>query len=78
MLAIDTDNSSPEILKRFVAQHDLQQRMLVNGNGVANEKYYAPRFPTKYWVDRSGTIVARHYGAQTVEDIEAQLKSLLK
>lgn len=42
------------------------------------ERFFVRGFPTKYWIDKSGKIVRRHYGGEPPEEIERMARSLLQ
>lgn len=78
MLAVNSDNDSRERIEPFIRDKKLAQPILMNGNGVATRLYHARSFPTMYWIDRSGKIVARETGFRSEKEMEGRLQRLLR
>lgn len=77
VLGINADNDSRTRIKEFVEENDLQQRMLLRGDGVGFQQYHLKRLPTVYFIDSSGDVVARDAGYQSYDQLEKSLKKAL-
>ena len=77
MLAINADNDSRTRIREFVQEKNLQQRMLVRGDGVGFQQYHLKRLPTVYFIDRKGNVVSREAGYQSYDQLEKSLKKAL-
>lgn len=78
VLGINIDNDSPERIKKFVAAENLEYRMLLRGDRVGFRDYHCRAFPTLYWIDREGTIVARDYGLLSPSTLEERATTILR
>ncbi len=78
VLAVNADNNSPKNLNEFVNKNNLTHRILLRGAGVAMETYSAKAYPTTYWINRSGKLVAREYGYHSPAKLERTAQKLLK
>ncbi len=78
VLGVNSDNNSKANLERFVKEANLTHAILLNGSGVAMQVYSARAYPTTYWIDRSGKLVAREYGYHGPEKLERTARRLLK
>ena len=78
VLAVNADHDSNRRLKEFAVDENLSHKILVQGHEVAFETYSCRAFPTQYWIDRSGKLVARDYGYENYREMEATAKKLLK
>ena len=78
VLGVNADNNSKENLNRFIQEKKLTHAILLNGSGVAMQAYSARAYPTTYWIDRSGKLVAREYGYHGPEKLERTAQKLLK
>jgi len=78
VLAINADNDGRGRIREFVAENDLQQRMLLRGDGVGFQQYHLKRLPTVYFIDRKGDVVSRAPGYQSYEQLEDSLQKALR
>ncbi len=77
VLGINIDNDSAERIGKFRADKGLEYTMLQKGNEVAMRAYFCRAFPTLYWIDEKGTIMARDYGFQTPDRLEERARALM-
>ena len=61
VLAVNAWNDDPAIVKRFVKRGKLKQRVLLEGEAVA-QAYGALSVPMTLWIDRSGVVVDAESG----------------
>jgi hypothetical protein len=78
VLAVNAWDEEKEILKQFVEQNKLNQRILLNG-GETSDHYGIPNrsIPTVLWIDRSGVVVDIDFGASDVKTLENNTKKLV-
>lgn len=78
VLAINAWDEDGEILKQYVQQNKLSQRVLLNG-GETSDRYGVPSrsVPTVLWIDRSGVIVDIDLGSGDVKMLEKNTKKLV-
>lgn len=77
-MAINADNDGRTRIREFVQENELQQRMLIRGDGVGFQQYHLKRLPTVYFIDRKGNVVGRDAGYQSYEQLEKSLQKALK
>ena len=77
VLAINADNDGRGRIREFVAENDLQQRMLLRGDGVGFQQYHLKAMPSVYFIDRSGKVVDREVGFRNQSQIEKTLEKVL-
>ncbi len=67
-----------EILKQYVEQNRLNQRVLLNG-GETSDRYGIPSrsVPTVLWIDRSGVVVDVDPGSGDVRALASKTKKLI-
>ncbi len=78
VLAVNAWDEEKEILKQYVEQNKLHQRVLLNG-GETCDRYGIPgrSIPTVLWIDRSGVVVDIDRGASDVKTLENNTKKLV-
>ncbi len=76
VLAVNAWDEDKDILKQYVEQNKLNQRVLLNGGEVC-DRYGIPdrSVPIVFWVDRSGLVVDVDSG--NVETLEGNTKKLV-
>ncbi len=52
--------------------------VVVHGNGAVGEEYGIGEFPTSYFIDARGTIVAATVGLHSENEIEANIEAALR
>ena len=78
VLGVNIDNDKPDRIRRFMDSKGLSYRMLVRGDGVAMRDYHCRAFPTLYWIDKNGTVMARDYGPQGRKRLEDRARTLIE
>ena len=78
VLAVNAWDEDKEILKQYVEQNKLNQRVLLNG-GETSDRYGIPSrsVPTVLWIDRSGVVVDVDAGSGNVTTLEINTKRLV-
>ncbi len=78
VLAVNAWDEDKEILKQYVEQNKLNQRVLLNG-GETSDLYGIPSrsVPTMLWIDRSGVVVDIDFGSGDVKTLENNTKTLV-
>jgi len=78
VLAVDAWDEDKEILKQYVEQNKLNQRVLLEG-GKTIKQYGVPDelIPTVLWIDRAGIVVDVALGAGDVKTLENNTKKLV-
>lgn len=68
-----------EILKQYVEQNKLNQRVLLNG-GETSDRYGIPdrSVPTVLWIDRSGIVLEVDPGSGDVKKLESNTGKLVR
>jgi len=61
VLAVNAWNDDPAVVKKFVKRGRLKQRVLLEGEAVA-QAYGALSVPTTLWIDRNGVVVDTESG----------------
>jgi len=78
VIGVNIDNDTKARIQSFVDSKNLDYRMLLRGDGVALRDYHCRAFPTVYWIDRKGKIMARDYGRMGIGELEARAQALLR
>ena len=78
VLAVNAWDEDKEILKQYVEQNKLNQRVLLNG-GETSDRYGIPErsVPTVLWIDRTGVVVDVDAGSGDVGTLERNTKRLI-
>ena len=78
VFAVNAWDEDQEILKQYVEQNKLNQRVLLYG-GETSDRYGIPSrsVPTILWVDRSGIVVDVDPGSGDVKRLEINTKKLV-
>jgi len=78
VLAVNAWDEDKEILKQYVEQARLNQRVLLNG-GETCDRYLIPNrsIPTLFWIDRAGVVVDIDPGTGDVKTLENNTKKLV-
>ncbi len=78
VLAVNAWDEDKEILKQYVEQNRLNQRVLLNG-GETSDRYGIPSrsVPTVLWIDRSGVVVDVDPGSGDVRALASKTKKLI-
>ena len=78
VLAVNAWDEDKEILKQYVEQNKLNQRVLLGG-GETSDRYGIPSrsVPTVLWIDRSGVVVDVAPGSGDVKTLENNTKKLV-
>jgi len=78
VLAVNAWDEDKEILKQYVEQNKLNQRVLLNGGETCDRYGIVSRsVPTVFWVDRSGFIVDVDPGSGDVKSLENTTRKLV-
>jgi cytochrome c biogenesis protein CcmG/thiol:disulfide interchange protein DsbE len=72
VIGISVDTQGIEVVAPFAAEQDIQYPVLIGGESLAQE-YGAFGFPSLYVIAPDGTIVAKHVGVVTREELEQAL-----
>ena len=78
VLAVNAWDEDKEILKQFVEQNKLNQRVLLEG-GKTIEQYGVPdgTLPTVFWIDRAGIVMDVDVGSGDVKKLESNTRKLV-
>ncbi len=78
VLAVNAWDEDKEILKQYVEQAKLKQRILLDG-GETCDRYSIPgrSVPTVFWIDRAGIVVDVDPGSGDVKKLERYTKKLV-
>ena len=78
VLAVNAWDEDKEILKQYVEQQKLNQRVLLEG-GKTIKQYGVPdgMIPTILWIDRAGIVVDVDLGSADVKTLESNTKKLV-
>lgn len=78
VLAVNAWDEDKGILKQYVEQNKLSQRILLNG-GETSDRFGIPSrsVPTILWIDRSGVVVDVDFGSGDVKTLENNTKNLV-
>ncbi len=78
VLAVNAWDEDKEILKQYVEQNKLNQRVLLEG-GKTIEQYGVPDgiIPTVLWIDRAGVVVDVDLGSGDVKKLESNTRKLV-
>ncbi|HVU12071.1 MAG TPA: cytochrome c biogenesis protein CcdA [Phototrophicaceae bacterium] len=71
------DNESADQITGFRSQFGLTFPLVVDAGARIQQMYGIRSYPTTYVLDRNGTIVARNFGALTVDQIDALIAQAL-
>ncbi|HCW43707.1 MAG: TlpA family protein disulfide reductase [Planctomycetia bacterium] len=78
VLGVNADNDGPIKIREYVSEEGLQQKMLLQGDGVGFQQYHLKRMPTVYFIDRKGVLISRSPGFQDYSALEKSLKKVLR
>ena len=78
VLAVNAWDEDKEILKQYVEQNKLNQRVLLEG-GKTIERYGVPdgALPTVFWIDRAGVVMDVDVGSGDVKKLESNTRKLV-
>lgn len=79
VVAVNGYDETSERVQAYMKANGLTYPVLLQGSKVAAERYFLSAYPTQFWIDHQGVIVARHVGFEE-EDVgrhEARLVELL-
>jgi hypothetical protein len=79
VLAVNGYDESKAVVEKFVQGKGLQQKVLLQGGRVARGAYGVRGYPTRFFIDRAGTVVGRDAGftRDKARSIEARIQELL-
>jgi peroxiredoxin len=77
LLAISCDDGGPEIVANFAAKHALPYPVLFGDVGT-RQRYKIFGLPTKFLIDDQGRVYRKYLANTTSEEIENDIRSLLK
>lgn len=78
VLAVNAWDEDKKILKQYVEQNKLNQRVLLNGSETC-DRYTITNcsIPTLFWIDRAGVVVDIDPGSGDVKTLENNTKKLV-
>lgn len=78
VFAVNAWDEDKEILKQYVEQAKLSQRVLLNG-GETCDRFSIPNrsVPTVFWIDRAGIVVEVDPGSGNAKTLENNTKKLV-
>jgi len=79
VVGVNGYDESREQIEEYMAKHSLRFPVLLTGGALAREKYFVSGYPTRFWIDHEGVIVARQSGFDPAEAAadEARIAALL-
>ena len=78
VLAVNAWDEDKEILKQYVEQAKLSQRVLLNGSETCDRFSIPSRsVPTLFWIDRDGIVADVDMGTGGVKTLENNTKKLV-
>jgi len=57
VLAVNSRDDPKEEIAKYVQEHKLQQRILLNGKNVKENVYGMKGIPMVFWINRAGVVV---------------------
>ena len=80
VLAVNSRDESKDEIAKYVNEHKLQQRILLNGRDVKENIYGMKGIPMLFWINRAGIIVNTQLDydeahAKTLDDYTQRLVS---
>jgi peroxiredoxin len=78
VLGILTDNSSPEKVAAITQKYGVQYPILMCNHKTAQAYGGLPELPASFFIDRRGIVVAVMDGADSEQQIEANIRKTLK
>ena len=78
VLGINSDNDPAHKVQEWADEKKIRHTLLLQGNTTAMRTFSCRRFPSKFWIDRSGTVREFEYGPKRTDQHEETLRSLLK
>ncbi len=76
VLAVNAWDEPRDKVAGFVKEHQLKQRILMDGNQVAS-RYGLKGVPILYWIDRQGIVVDVELGFHGPDSLEKKTNRLL-
>ena len=77
VLGIAVDSGRPEDIRLFMAEHQMDYRVLIGEMETVKRQFRVLGFPTSLLVDRNGMIQRRYFGPQTLEAFQKSVEPLL-
>jgi peroxiredoxin len=77
VLGILTDNASPQKVESLERQYGVQYPILLCNHATAQAYGGLPDLPESFFVDRKGKIIAVMHGADSKQEIEANIQKAL-
>jgi cytochrome c biogenesis protein CcmG, thiol:disulfide interchange protein DsbE len=77
VIAVSMYGESPEVLKPYVAEHQMGELKVVIGNEQIAALFGLALFPTTFIADRNGKYLSIHRGLIDRAEVEAELVTLL-
>lgn len=77
VLGVNSWNEPKDDVARFVKEHQLKHRILLDGKPVAKELYGVKGIPTVLFINREGVIVDVELDFAGPEHLEAKVKRLV-
>ena len=80
VLAVNGYNEPRETVAGFVRDKGLKQKVLLGGRQVALQAYGVKGFPTSFFIDRAGNVVASEVGFSPAgaRGFEARIQEILR
>jgi hypothetical protein len=76
-LAVNAWDEEEDVLRRFVTENKLKQRVLIDGGETADRYMLGGSVPTLLWIGRNGVVVDTEWGFGESESLEAKTRLLL-
>ena len=79
VVAVNAWGDPVEKVRSFVKRGGLKQKMLMDGRSVAKRQYAVLGFPTAYWIDHRGVVIAQEVGfrPESLPIMERRIEELL-
>lgn len=77
VLAVNAWDEDEQLVREFVQEQKLTQRVLLNGREVAYDRYRVPGVPTLLWIDGASVVTDIEIGFAGAESLESKTKRLL-
>ena len=68
-------NEAETVVDEYVQSNSVPYRIILDGEGTVADSYSVSGYPTTYFLDAEGRVVARHVGALTSEQIDRYIDS---
>ena len=77
VLAVNAWDEEEELLRKFVGENKLNQRVLLEGGETADRYLLGGSVPALLWINREGIVVDTEWGFDSPGSLEAKTRGLL-